>query len=144
MIKKKVSVIISLFFVFTVMFPIQVEARNVDSYINYGIIKSMDTEMECTGDEGILGDVNNEDSVAWLLQKILNYIKILGPTIAIVLGSLDFAKAIIASDEENMKKSQKRFINRLIAAMLLFFVPLLVQIMLELFDITSNITCGIK
>lgn len=145
MIKKKASVIISLFFAFTLIFPIQVEARNVDSYINHNItMKNMDTKMECTGDEGILGDVNNEDSVAWLLQKILNYMKILGPTIAIVMGSLDFAKAIIASDEESMKKSQKRFINRLIAAMLLFFVPLLVQIMLELFNITSNITCGIK
>ena len=145
MIKKKASVIISLFFAFTLIFPIQVEARNVDSYINHNItMKNMDTKMECTGDEGLVGDVNNEDSVAWLLQKLLNYMKILGPTIAIVMGSLDFAKAIIASDEESMKKSQKRFINRLIAAMLLFFVPLLVQIMLELFNITSNITCGIK
>lgn len=144
MTKKKISVIISLFFAFTVVFPMQVEARNIDSHINYITIKSMDNKMECTGDEGILGDVNDEDSVAWLLQKILNYMKILGPTITIILGSIDFTKAIITSDEESMKKSQKKFINRLLSALALFFVPLLVQIMLDLFDITSNVTCGIK
>lgn len=144
MTEKKISVIISLFFAFIVVFPMKVEARNIDSHINYITTKSMDNKMECTGDEGILGDVNDEDSVAWLLQKILNYMKILGPTITIILGSIDFTKAIITSDEESMKKSQKKFINRLLSALALFFVPLLVQIMLDLFGITSSITCGIK
>lgn len=155
MTKKKASVIISLFFALTVVFPIQVEARNVDSYINYLTIKNMEPETENTTNnnnetkiskcESVLGDVNNEDSVAWLLQKILNYMKILGPTIAIVMGSLDFLKAIIASDEDAMKKTQKRFVNRLIAAVILFFIPLLVEILLGMFGITTNnASCGLK
>lgn len=93
----------------------------------------------------ILGDVNDEESVAWLVQRILNYVKILGPTIAIILGSVDFGKAIITSDEENMKKAQNRFIKRIIAAIALFFVPLLTQVLLGLFGITSdNASCGLK
>lgn len=144
MTNKKVIVFISLFFAFNVFFPIKVQAKNVNSYINQVTIKSLDSKIECTGNKGILGDVNNDESVAWLLQKILNYIKILGPMIAIVLGSLDFVKAIITSDEDSMKKSQKRFINRLIAAIILFFIPLLVEILLELFGFTSDITCGLK
>ena len=154
--KKKVRVIISLFFVLLTIIPVHVEARNTDSYINYITVKKMDTKAkekntnkketeeikEC---QSILGDVNNEEDVAWLLQKLLNYMKILGPTIAIVLGSLDFTKAIISSDEENMKKSQKRFVYRLIAAVLLFFIPLLVEILLGLFNITTNNSiCGLK
>lgn len=115
---------------------------NIDK--NY-YIQVLDTVSDCSDQNtGILGSVNDENSVAWLLQQILNYIKIIGPSIAIVLGSIDFIKAIIASDEENMKKTQKKFINRLVAAALLFFVPLLVQIMLSLFGFTTDVTCGLK
>lgn len=93
----------------------------------------------------ILGDVNDENSVAWLVQRLLNYVKILGPTIAIIMGSIDFGKAIVLSDEENMKKAQGRFIKRIIAAIALFFVPLLVQVLLGMFGITSNnASCGLQ
>lgn len=155
--KRKSYVIISLFFALVAIFPIQVEAKNIDSYINYLTIKNMTPETENSSTdtsetgtkisecESILGDVNDESSVAWLLQKILNYIKILGPTIAIIMGSLDFAKAIIASDEESMKKSQSKFVKRLIAAVILFFLPLLVSILLGIFNFTTNnATCGLK
>lgn len=95
--------------------------------------------------KSILGDVNNEKSVAWLVQRLLNYVKVLGPTIAIILGSIDFGKAIVLSDEENMKKAQNKFIKRMIAAIALFFVPLLTQVLLGLFGITSdNASCGLK
>ena len=113
---------------------------NTNSYVQI-----LDGEtIDCNGDNSLLGNVNDEKSVAWLLQKLLNYIKILGPSIAIVLGSLDFIKAIVSSDEENMKKTQKRFGNRLIAAALLFFIHLIVELLLGLFGFTTNVTCGLK
>lgn len=157
--KKKFKAVISLFFVSISMFltPIYVDAKSIDSYINSATIKNMTKSSEKESDktttekkiysecESVLGDVNDEESVAWLLQKLLNYIKILGPTIAIVMGSIDFTKAILASDEEHMKKTQKSFVNRLIAAILLFFIPLLVSILLGFFGITTdNATCGLK
>ena len=75
----------------------------------------------------------------------LSYSILLGPTIAIVLGSLDMGKAIVTSDDENMKKAQNRFIKRILAAVLLFFIPLFTQILLGMFGITSdNATCGLK
>lgn len=112
--------------------PVQIEKQ----FANTGLSTCKD----------VLGDAeNDENSVAWLIQRLLNYIKILGPMIAIVLGSIDFAKAIITSDEENMKKAQTKFVYRLIAALLLFFVPFLTQILLGLFGITAdNANCGLK
>lgn len=92
----------------------------------------------------ILGNPEKEDSVAWLLQQILNYIKILGPILVIVFSSIDFAKAIVVSDEENMRKVQKRFIIRLLAAALLFFIPMLVTVLLEIFGMTTDPLCGLK
>lgn len=92
----------------------------------------------------ILGDASDTDSVAWLLQEILNYIKILGPILVIVLSGIDFAKAIVVSDEENMRKTQKKFIIRLLAAALLFLLPNLVTVLLEIFGITSSPLCNLK
>lgn len=91
----------------------------------------------------LLGDVNCECHIAWFLQKILNYIRILGPIIAIVLSSIDFAKTIISSDDDTMKKAQQKLVKRLILSLFLFLIPTLVDIILNLFGITSN-TGGIR
>ena len=81
------------------------------------IIKTEETEMntenynqinECSGDDSMLGSVNDPNSVAWLLQQIFNYIKILGPLLVVVLSSVEFAKVIIQSDDEAMAKLKKK------------------------------------
>lgn len=144
--KMKLSIIyILIIYIFTII-PSNTYAFGVSTNTNTNsYVQILDGEtIDCNGDNSLLGNVNDEKSVAWLLQKLLNYIKILGPSIAIVLGSLDFIKAIVSSDEENMKKTQKRFVNRLIAAALLFFIPLIVELLLGLFGFTTNVTCGLK
>ena len=131
--------------IFSIFFTVNVEARELTIDNIYNQKKVMVDISDCSGESGVLGDVNDEESTAWLVQKLLNYLKILGPTIAIVLGSLDMGKAIVTSDDESMKKAQNRFIKRIIAAALLFFIPLLTQVLLGLFGITSdNATCGLK
>lgn len=87
---------------------------------------------------GILGEPGNEESVAWLLQQILNYIKILGPILVVILSSMDFAKAIMTSDDESMKKAEKKLMIRLVLAVALFLVPTLVSVMLSIFGYTSD------
>lgn len=121
--------------------PINIEAKS----INDAMPLIADTDA-CEGsDTAVFGDINKPTSTAWLIQKVLNYIKVLGPTIAIVLGSIDIAKAIITSDEENMKKAQSKFIKRIFAAIALFFVPLATSILLGLFGLTTDSSkCGLK
>ena len=144
--KMKLSIIYILFMTIFTIIPSNTYAFGVSTNTNTNsYVQILDGEtIDCNGDNSLLGNVNDEKSVAWLLQKLLNYIKILGPSIAIVLGSLDFIKAIVSSDEENMKKTQKRFVNRLIAAALLFFIHLIVELLLGLFGFTTNVTCGLK
>ncbi len=116
-------------------------------------IKTEETEMntenynqinECSGDDSMLGSINDPNSVAWLLQQIFNYIKILGPLLVVVLSSVEFAKVIIQSDDEAMAKAQKKLITRIILAACLFLIPTLVSAALDLFGITSNATCGLE
>ena len=92
----------------------------------------------------LLGNPSYSNSVAWLVQKILNYIQVIGPLLVVVLSSIDFAKVIIKSDDEAMAKAQKKLIIRLILAACLFFIPTLVTVILATFGITSDPTCGIK
>lgn len=88
--------------------------------------------------------VMEEGSVGWILQRILNYIKIFGPIAVILLSAVDFIKAIMSSDEKLIQSVQSKFIIRLIAAIALFLIPFIVQLILNIFLGISNPTCGIQ
>lgn len=107
-------------------------------------LEDYDQEQTCEGSASLLGDPTDEDSVAWLLQTILNYIRIIGPMIVVVMSGMDFAKAIIQSDDENMAKSYKRLGIRLLLAASLFFLPKLVTVLLTIFGIMGDPTCGLQ
>lgn len=99
--------------------------------------------VSCTGSNAALGDVNDPDSVAWLLQKLLNYIKILGPFLVLIYSSIDFIKAIVTSDDESLKKATKNLSMRLILALALFLIPVFVSVMLNIVGLTSDL-CGLE
>lgn len=149
---KKILVFVSLFFVaITMVFsPVYVQAKS-NEYVYNLTIKNMAKsayQIDCDADpvcksDALFGNVDCKCSVAWLLQKVLNYLKILGPSIAIVLGSIDFVKAIITSDDDNMKKTEIRFAKRIVAAIVLFFIPLFTEIILRIIGLTDY-TGGLK
>ena len=89
-------------------------------------------------DESLFGDINTKDTPAWIINKILKYFRIIAPMIVLVLSALDFAKALISSDDEVMQKNYKKLISRLVLILALYFVPLLVDILLQIF----GLTCG--
>lgn len=93
-----------------------------------------------------LGDPTDSKSVAWLLQKLFNYIKVLGPILVILFSTLDFTKTILNSDEESMKKSQKRLGIRLMCAVGIYFLPMIVTLIINLIFGTAdaNAICGIR
>lgn len=111
---------------------------SINSNSVVAVISSLKDNKEC---KGILGNPDNEDSVAWFLVKILDYLKLLGPLMILVLSSLDFAKAILMSDDESLKKAQSSLITRLILAALLFVLPTLIEVVLDIFGFTSSDVC---
>lgn len=68
--------------------------------------------------------------LVWL-NNIMRWVKYILPVIVIIFGILDFIKAIGADKEDEMKKAQKKFITRLIAAALVFIIPLIIEFVLE-------------
>lgn len=82
------------------------------------------------------------------IQEYFNIIKIIVPILVIIFGVLDFLKAITSSDADELKKAQARFIKRLIIAVIIFFIPMLVNFVLNLvndvFGIVNGGNCGVQ
>ena len=78
-----------------------------------------------------------EGRLGWLLNTILNYIRIIGPVLVVLLSAIDFIKAVIGTDEKAMKEAQSKLIIRLVAAIALFLVPTLVQLLLSFINATT-------
>lgn len=64
-------------------------------------------------------DIGN---VVYLVKKLVGIMEIAAPVIVIILGSVDFLKATMAKDEQEMDKDKKRFVNRLILAVIIFLI----------------------
>lgn len=156
--KNFVKILVILMTIFVVS-PINTSALSIKETVNSNLyileketttddmdewLNEYNQEQDCSGANSILGDPNDENSVAWLLQLVLNFIKIIGPILVVVLSSVDFLQIIVKSDDEAMGKARMKLIKRLIFAALLFFVPTLVQAMLDIFGITSDPTCGLQ
>ena len=78
-----------------------------------------------------------EGKLGWLLNTILNYIRVIGPVLVVLLSAIDFIKAIVGTDEKAMKEAQSKLIIRLVAAIALFLVPTLVQLLLSFINATT-------
>ena len=92
-------------------------------------------EYTCADMDVIFGSKNNPESLRYMIDQVLGYVRIIVPILIILLGTLDFAKAVLAGKEDNMKKAQSTFVKRLIAGVAVFFVPVMVDIIMYLADI---------
>lgn len=157
--KKIVFITLFIFAVF-VFIPVNTAALSTGEYVDIAIktpkvtsssdINDLmddydeDAYQTCDGDDSILGDPDNPDSVAWLLDQILTYATIAGMLLVVVLSSVDFLTVIVKSDDESMAKAARKFGLRLIFAILLFFVPTITNAILDIFGLTSQSTCGLQ
>ena len=115
--------------------------QNTSNLITDSIYVATD---ECAPTSAPLGDPDCESSVAWLVQLLLNVIKIAGPILVILLSSIDFIVVIVKSDNDQFGKAQKKLITRLVLALLLFVLPVIVEVLLQVFGITGSATAGIN
>lgn len=62
-------------------------------------------------------------------------VQILIPIVLIIFGVIDLGKAVIASDEKEIKAAQSRLIKRCIYAAAIFFVVTLVTVIMDIIAI---------
>lgn len=76
--------------------------------------------------------------VVGLAKMVIKVLQLVVPIGLIIMGTIDMAKAVIAGDEKKMKEAQKPFIKRIIAAVIVFLIPIIVNMVLS-FVTTGNI-----
>ena len=98
---------------------------------------SMDNNIE-GGDcnkEAIFGSKSDPNSISYLVNEILRYPRYIVPALVIVFTTIDLFKAVMAGKEDEMKKAQTTAIKRVIAAVAIFLVPIMINIIMYLADI---------
>ena len=66
-------------------------------------------------------------SVFQAVGKFLSIIKILIPVLLVVLGAMDILKAVISSDDKAIKNSVMTLLKRIVAGILVYFVPVFIS-----------------
>ena len=73
-----------------------------------------------------------DDDFTDSINTIFTIFYIVGPILLIVFGSLDYAKASVSGDEKSLKKAHKTFFKRMLATVLLFISPIIVNFIINL------------
>ena len=90
------------------------------------------------------------DEMIDILNRALKYIRIAAPILLVIFGCIDFGKAVLSDDKDELKKATSKFTKRAIIVVAIFFVPLIVGFLIDAFNsvsdksITDLINCGIK
>lgn len=74
-----------------------------------------------------------------LIKEVLGYFRILAPIALLVMVAIDFAGAVLASDDKALTNATGKAVKRAIAAVLLFFIPTLIRVVLDLPGVRSAI-----
>lgn len=94
--------------------------------------------------KSLLGDINSKQAPAYYLNFAFNLVKYIAIILLLALTIVDFAKATASSKEEAIKKAAQATIKRFIIAVIIFFLPDLINFILKLLGIvTTDPTCGI-
>ena len=75
-----------------------------------------------------------------LTSNLITLIKLFVPIILIIMGMLDFGKAMAANDDKAAAESRKKFIRRVIASVIIFLTVTIVQFALGVFGTLDNTT----
>lgn len=86
---------------------------------------------------------------AELISEVIGYIRIGVPILLIILCATDLSTVVLSGDDKAMKVAASRIMKRFIAAVAIFFVPLIVSVVLNLEPVKNSLnlvddpTCGI-
>lgn len=81
------------------------------------------------------GNINPiSQKIPEITSWIVTIIQVLIPVILVIMGSIDFVKAIISQKDDEMKQKQQVFIKRLITSILIFFIVAITKIIVGVFS----------
>ncbi len=122
--------------VFGMYFLIGIE--RVEAYSS-DVIYSLSEEQDCNS---LLGDPKKDGTFANFLQQIFTIMGYVAPLLCLVLSIFEFVKATASQDKDALMKATKNTVKRIILAIILFFLPTLINFLFPLLGWYG--TCGIQ
>ncbi len=110
----------------------------VEAYSN-DVIYSLSEQSDCNS---LLGDPKKDGTFANFLQQIFKIMGYAAPLLCFVLSVFDFVKATASQDKDALMKAVKRTSKRIVLAIVLFFLPTLINFLFPLLGWYG--TCGIE
>lgn len=112
---------------------INVKAENINVELNYNdssrtvkLLENGNNSGDSDTDCNVLGEFGED------LQSIFNVFKIVAPILTLVLSTYDFVVSITSKAAEGLQKSSKKFVTRLVLVVLLYLLPTLINLLLQL------------
>ncbi len=82
--------------------------------------------------EGFLGAKGTKGTPAYYLHIVLIAMRYVAIILALVLSMIDFFKAVFSQDKDLLKKAALTAVKRVIFAVLVFFIPTVIEFVLGL------------
>lgn len=102
-------------------------------------VNKVSTNINMRDDPNCNGLLGTDMSI--IINNIFKFVQYLGPVLIAAFSTVDFLKAATQGDDGQMKKAAERLMKRIICGILLFFVPLICSIILDIGGITLTETC---
>lgn len=99
-----------------------------------GMFVLADTDVDCQSGSTLV-------NVIAIVRLVMNIICVAVPIIMILMGTIDLFKAVTAGKDDDIKKKQKALITRIIAGVLVFLVPTIVSVLMNLIGVSKWRTC---
>lgn len=101
----------------------------LDEYFDLGNLEVKDASCGA-----IFGEPDDKSHPAYWIQLTLNIIRIAGIGGLFLLSSMDVFKALIAQDNDAIKKASSTALKRFIYTIILFFLPILIKLLFTQFN----------
>ena len=108
---------------------------NIFEYVDNS--SSNDDDNYNPGDEVYGCEVVPEEIRKWIGIS-LNFIKYIALILVIVLGTIDFIKAAGSGEPDAMKKAGQTFMKRVVAVIILFLLPMIIDLILRLINLYGS------
>ena len=82
--------------------------------------------------------IRRNKGIQYYVQIVLRIVSFVALGLAVVLGSIDFIKAIVSQDDVALKKAFQSFMKRLVAVVVIFLVQYFVQLFMGLITAIPN------
>lgn len=92
----------------------------------------------CTG---YFGSASDPKSLMGIIVQIFDMIKIAVPIILLATTTFDFSKVVFSDSKDAMEKAKKNFTKRAMIAVIIFFIPVLLEIILSYVNDASIKAC---